>query len=82
METNEFSRLEHTWPSEIESLRRVLADAVAEVGRLTMQRDELAGIVYELTVSLGMWPGAKNPESFDSMIRARAALAKLKEGGG
>lgn len=106
--------------TNINALKRILADTVAEVGRLQgelaaskereemhsamrqeihqlalkttgelidrvnqliAQRSELAGIVFALTKDLEMWPGDKNPEYFDSMKRARAALAKLETEG-
>jgi ABC-type transporter Mla subunit MlaD len=81
METNEFNRLHDTWPTEIESLRRVLADTVAEVGRLTRQREELAAALKAFindAAKVSGFPDLYQPY-LASLVVARAALAKLEK---
>jgi hypothetical protein len=74
--------------NSIDDARRILADTVAEVGRLTMQRDELAAALDAASVVLDglAWDIAIAAGEGDPLVRslierckaaARAALAKL-----
>lgn len=65
-------------------LRRILADTVAENGRLRMQRDELAsalGTTYEFILATATSEVRElRSDWLDVVGGARVALAKVKEG--